>query len=97
MKAYQLISDPKRFKQGALCHDAKGHSCGSLQDSGAVAFDALGAIFWCYPNNKHREPLYKDGPTPGQRATEIARSKFDCSLGRLSWDEALEVLKEADV
>lgn len=97
MKAHELISDPKRFRQGSLAYDAKGHSCGTLRDSGAVAFDALGAIFWCYPNGKHNEPLYKDGPTPCAKARELARAKYDCPLGRLSWEEALEVLKEADV
>lgn len=97
MKAHELLADPRRFTTGALARDSQGHSCGTLSDSGAVAFDALGAIFWCYPNGKHREPLYKDGPTPGQKATEIAKSKYDCQLGRLAWEEALEVLKEADV
>lgn len=96
MKAYQLISDPKRFRQGSLAYDSKGRSCGTLRDSGAVAFDALGAIFWCYPNGTHNKPD-SAGTPPCQRARELARAKYDCPLGRLCWDEALEVLKEADV
>ena len=97
MKAFELISDPRRFTTHSLAIDAKGKACGTLLDSGAKKWNALGAIFWCYPGGKHNEPLFKDGPTPCAKAREIAKSKFDCSLGRLSWDEALEVLKEADV
>lgn len=97
MKAYELLSDPNNFRQGSLAFDGDGKPCGTLQNSGAVAWDALGAIFWCYPNGRHREPLTKDGPTPGKKASEIAKAKFNCPLGRLDWDQALEVLKEADV
>lgn len=103
MKAHELISDPKRFRQGSLAYDAKGHSCGTLRDSGDVAFDALGAIFWCYPDGKHNEQDQRDeqgrktGLSPCARAREYARARFDCQLGRLDWEEALTVLKAVDV
>lgn len=96
MKAHELLSDRRRFKLGSLATDAKGQSCGTLRDSGAVAFDALGAIFWCYPNGLHNKPD-NNGFTPCQKARELVRSKYDCTLGRLEWEEALDVLKSVDV
>lgn len=95
MKAHQLIADPKRFRQGTLCSDDNNRPC---QDSEATKWDALGAIFHCYPGGRHNRPISKDDPaTPCQKARELAREKYNCPLGRLDWEEALWVFKQVDV
>lgn len=97
MKAHELISDPRRFTTGALARDRKGVSVGTLPDSGAVKFDALGAIFWCYPAGAHKVPDQESGKSPCQKARELSHLRFDRPLGKLDWREALAVLREADV
>ena len=97
MKAHELLTDPRRFTTGTLARDKKGEACGTLKGSGAVKFDALGAIFYCYQNGAHNQPLKKDGPTPCGKAREIAKEMFNTTLGRLNYQEALAVLRAADV
>lgn len=90
MKAWQLLSDRRRFRQGSLYFPWPA--------SEATQWDALGAIFHCYPNGKHNKPISKEDPrTPCQKARELAKEKYDCTLGRLDWEEALDVLKTVDV
>lgn len=89
MKAHQLIANPRSFTTGTLARDSKGRPCGTDPEAKPVSFDCLGAIFWAYPNGKHREVC--------ARARELAKSKYDRSLGKLDHDEALVVLRECDV
>ena len=99
MKAFELLSDPRRFKTGTCYSDAKGKPC--LPADGPVSFDALGAIFFCYPNGKHEDIAQPNNlpeiPGPCRRARELAKSKYHKRLGQLEYDEALEVFKEAGV
>jgi hypothetical protein len=97
MRAHELLSDPATFTRDALARDRRGRSCGTLPEGLPVSFDALGAIFWCYPNGKHAIEDPHTGTTPCQRARELAQSKYGRSLGRLDYQEALDVLRTVDV
>jgi hypothetical protein len=97
MKAHQLISDPRHFTRGTLARDSKGKPCGTDPKAKPVMFDALGAIFWCYPDGKHREPDKFTGKSPCERARELAHSKYGLRLGQLEHEEALVVFRELDV
>jgi hypothetical protein len=89
MKAHELITNPRHFTTGTLARDSKGKPCGTAPEAKPVSFDCLGAIFWCYPEGKHREPC--------RLARELAQQKYGLVLGRLDHDEALTVLKAVDV
>lgn len=99
MTALDLITDPRRFKRGSCYFNKHGIPC--LPSESPVSFDALGAIFWSYPDGRHRDIQQPhnlpDIPGPCRRAREVAKRKFDKRLGQLEYDEALEVFKEADV
>lgn len=94
MKAHQLIADPKHFTRGALARDAQGKSCGTGPTAKPVSFDALGAIFWAYPDGKHLDEKLGE---PCRKARELAQQKYGLRLGQLDHEQALTVFRELDV
>lgn len=94
MKAYQLIANPRHFTRGSLARDIHGKPCGTGPDAKPVYFDALGAIFWAYPNGTHNDEKFGE---PCKRARELAKQKYDKRLGQLDHEEALTVFRELDV
>lgn len=89
MLAHELIADESRFCTGALARDASGRSCGTLPDSGAVSFDALGAIFWCYPDPAARQPIAK-------RLFDLCQARFGHRmLGKLGHEDSVSLLMDA--
>lgn len=92
MKAHELLADKEKWTFGTLGRDANGKACGTLPNSGAVKFDASGAISWCY-RDKWQEPHKK--------ARKLAWARHGMSLwqanDRLGYEEVLSILKDCDV
>lgn len=90
--ACRLIANPMRWTVGTLARDIHDRACGTHKDSGAVRFDALGALFWAYKDvdeeNRH---------AAAKRVFLICRARYGHTrLGQLSWDQAVALLKDAE-
>lgn len=93
MTAYQLLAKGRRtFTQDALARDFMGDSVGPNSPS-AVSWDCLGAIFKAYEriDSQERHRIAK-------QAFDLCRARYGhARLGRLHYDEALSLLKDAGV
>lgn len=87
--AARLIEKASRFQNGSCWHDFSGRPCGP---GDADTYDAVGAIFTAYagtePENRH---------LAAKRAFDLCRARYGhARLGHLGWEEAFEILRDAD-
>jgi len=87
--AARLIERESAFRQGSCFHDFMDKPCAP---GDACAYDALGAIFNAYrntdPENRH---------LAAKRAFALCRARYGhAMLGKLIWEQALELLTDAD-
>jgi hypothetical protein len=93
MLAYKLLLEKGKrgFWPGTAMRTVLGEPCGPHDDP--QFFDCLGAIFWAYRNvaPEDRHPAAK-------RAFGLCRARYDHTrLGKLDYDESLELLQDAQV
>lgn len=94
MKAHELIPQARHFTSGTLARDIHGKPCGTARDAKPASFDALGAIFWAYPDGRHNDEKLGE---PCRRARELAHSKYGLRLGQLDHEQALMIFRELDI
>ena len=87
--AARLIEHEHSFRQGACYHSFMEKPCGPSE---ACMYDCLGAIFAgyrkCDPEIRHKA---------AKRAFDLCDARYHHKrLGRLSWDEAFELLRDAE-
>jgi len=85
-----LIRRESAFQQGSLARGFDGKPCGTGLNAKPVRFDCLGAILWAYRNMdvNARHELAK-------RVFHTCEARYGHKmLGKLVWEEALELLKD---
>lgn len=90
MKAWELLSDKRKWTQGALARSQSGEVC-LVHSDVAESFCARGAIY----------RLYGDCISPTNEACRVALQRHQMGItfvnDMLGYDAVLSVLKEADV
>ena len=98
MKPSELIADVRHFTTGTLARNSRGIPCGTASDSGAVAFDCLGAFLWCYPIATDRRPADKKQRSIAKELFALCEARFDHRmLGKLDHAEALDLLRSVGI
>lgn len=81
MKAYQLLSDPGAWTQGADARNAAGYSV-NFNAPDAAQWCAVGALIRCYPD--HWKQIVDD---IWEKECEINQSPFGHSMGLTAWND----------